>query len=235
MRGERRRGGTADSDRPLPTRSDGHTGDVGPPRGARGRRAPGDQCRADQCRPTSGARSGLEGALLGIQRDPCHRAHHRRSRRAVACHHDARPPVAQTEPLLRHVRHPGHRVDRRPGAASPRRLPAGRHQPDWGGAAAALHRTGPGACLNIHTPAELQLDWRRRQRPGYLITFASNLRLLSEHCRQSGEATPPVQGISAAVTNSLARREADVYSIVSPSAGCGGAAALGAPRRARMR
>lgn len=67
---------------------------------------------------------------------------------------------------------------------------------NWGAGTAQLFVTGPAAALHIHTPVEQQAEWLRRQNPGVLVTFPSNLMQLALHCRGNHVALPGLNSIS---------------------------------------
>jgi len=52
--------------------------------------------------------------------------------------------------------------------------------PDWGGSLGRLLETGPSHGLSLDTPLDRQAAWLLRHRPGYLLTYPSNLALLAE-------------------------------------------------------
>jgi phenylacetate-CoA ligase len=56
----------------------------------------------------------------------------------------------------------------------------------WGAATGRLFRTGPGAVLNIRSTVSEQVEWLRRIRPAYLLSYPSNLAALADHCREHG-------------------------------------------------
>ncbi len=73
----------------------------------------------------------------------------------------------------------GLRPDRLRGARESR-------MPTWGKPARQVFETGPSAMLDSSVPIPEQLDWLRKERPGYLNTLPSNLRALAQHAQQSG-------------------------------------------------
>ena len=58
--------------------------------------------------------------------------------------------------------------------------------PDWGTAISTSFETGPAVTLNISTPVEQQFNWLIQQRPGYLLSHASNLHTLAQLSLQKG-------------------------------------------------
>lgn len=61
------------------------------------------------------------------------------------------------------------------------RYPKGLTTKNWGNPIAVLHNTGPGMLLNIRTVVQKQLDWLVRNKPEYVLTFASNAFALAEY------------------------------------------------------
>ena len=47
--------------------------------------------------------------------------------------------------------------------------------------------SGPMVSFDVSRPVGEQLDWLRRQNPGYLLTYPSNLRALLRRCEETGE------------------------------------------------
>ena len=47
--------------------------------------------------------------------------------------------------------------------------------------------SGPMVYFDVSRPVGEQLDWLRRQNPGYLLTYPSNLRALLRRCEETGE------------------------------------------------
>ncbi len=68
--------------------------------------------------------------------------------------------------------------------------PRGLQAANWGGALAAVYRTGPAAGLSVVSSVEEQAAWLVRQNPDYLLTFPSALRALALYCRDQGIALP---------------------------------------------
>jgi len=79
-----------------------------------------------------------------------------------------------------------------PGTADP---PGGVEAPNWGPASAALGRTGPAALLTLDADVAVQAGWIRRQAPGYLLTYPSNLAALLVHFGQRGERLPSLRAV----------------------------------------
>jgi phenylacetate-CoA ligase len=55
--------------------------------------------------------------------------------------------------------------------------------PNWGNPAAAVAPTGPAAVISIEETAERQLTWLLQQRPGYVLTYATNLDALLRYSK----------------------------------------------------
>lgn len=93
----------------------------------------------------------------------------------------------------------------------------------WGVSTDELAQTGPSVGLDIRTDVARQWAFLREQRPGYLLTYPSNLRALLQEARARGERLPgllEVRTVSEALTDDLRAevtevlgvRVADVYS-----------------------
>jgi phenylacetate-CoA ligase len=85
--------------------------------------------------------------------------------------------------------------------------PAGRALADWGPAFARVFTTGPAAVLDLRQcDTAQQVDWPLREQPAYLMTHASNLELLAQHCLRNGIAMPflrAIRPIGEVVTDEL--------------------------------
>lgn len=73
--------------------------------------------------------------------------------------------------------------------------PKGVRGRSWGGASRRLFNTGIGVSLNVHCTAEQQLDWLRREKPGYLITFPSVAGDLAKLSLASGRGIPGLKAV----------------------------------------
>lgn len=73
--------------------------------------------------------------------------------------------------------------------------PNGKEEKLWG--VDALYQSSPGKhfLLNMHTPVEQQVEWLRKVRPAYLISFASNLRAIALAVQQDGGEPLNLEGI----------------------------------------
>ena len=58
--------------------------------------------------------------------------------------------------------------------------------PNWGPATMHLCDTGSLVVLDVHHSLERQVDHIARERPAYLLTYASNAHALATHCLQAG-------------------------------------------------
>ncbi|MGI9383363.1 MAG: phenylacetate--CoA ligase family protein [Methyloligellaceae bacterium] len=69
--------------------------------------------------------------------------------------------------------------------------PNGRHDKGW------AQQSGTVASLNVTTPIHLQAEWLARERPDYLLSFATNLGALADFIAQSPDHGPrfPLAGI----------------------------------------
>ena len=75
------------------------------------------------------------------------------------------------------------------------RYPHGVQLADWGPPVNRLYRSGPGMALDIHTDPAQQLEWLRRCRPGYLVTFPSNAAAIAALSLQDGAGMPGLKGV----------------------------------------
>lgn len=75
--------------------------------------------------------------------------------------------------------------------------PLGAMTAGWGPASEALCDTGPAALLSLGAHIDTQAAWLRRQAPGYLLTYPSNLAALLDHFAATKEKLP---GLRAAMT-----------------------------------
>ena len=73
--------------------------------------------------------------------------------------------------------------------------PAGAVSPSWGRSNRGIFETGPSAMLAISTPTDDQLEWLRRQKADYLLTFPSALQELLLHCKREGIANPGLRQV----------------------------------------
>ena len=73
--------------------------------------------------------------------------------------------------------------------------PAGAHEPNWGVIVAPLFASGPACSLNVAASLDQQLDWLRRERPDYLVSFPSNLFALASYAQQLGVELPAVREV----------------------------------------
>lgn len=65
----------------------------------------------------------------------------------------------------------------------------------WGPASNAVRRTGQSALLSITTRVNVQADWLRKTKPGYLLTYPSNLTGLLAHFAARGERLPGLRAV----------------------------------------
>ena len=94
-----------------------------------------------------------------------------------------RRDFSETLAAIRHTRHP----DCRP--------PMGRKLPQWGASTADIIKTGPTIGLSLQATIEEQAEWLLRVRPGYLLTYPSAMRGLTEHFLREGREPPRLKGI----------------------------------------
>ena len=106
------------------------------------------------------------------------------------------------------------------GTCSP---PAGHREESWGAAVDVLYESAPAAMLNVTATMPEQVAWLLRERPGYLISYPSNLAALAAYClrqqtklpglaevRTIGETLTPAQ--RALFRSAWDAPTADVYS-----------------------
>ncbi len=99
------------------------------------------------------------------------------------------------------------------------RTPAGDSAPGWAG----MQKSGPGFFMDSKVPVNQQLAWLQRIRPGYLMTYPTNLAALAElsldrgvtleslvHARTKGETLNP--GQRAVVRKAWGVEIYDIYS-----------------------
>lgn len=79
-----------------------------------------------------------------------------------------------------------------PGVADP---PQGAIAAGWGPASEAVCATGPAALLSLSADINTQVDWLRRQAPGYLLTYPSNLMALLDHFEAARERLPGLRAV----------------------------------------
>jgi phenylacetate-CoA ligase len=65
----------------------------------------------------------------------------------------------------------------------------------WGQPATLLYRTGPAFSLPISTDVSEQAEWLARRKPGYLLTYATNLAALLDCCEQRGLTISGLRGV----------------------------------------
>jgi phenylacetate-CoA ligase len=116
-------------------------------------------------------------------------------------------------------------VIRRWSADDRARPPDGMKLPDWGPPVATVYPTGAFALLDVRSTVTEQAAWLRRENPGWLLAFPSNLRFLARHCRDHAIAVPGLRGCRtfgemltddtrAAVRDAWGVEIADMYSAV---------------------
>lgn len=84
----------------------------------------------------------------------------------------------------------------------PANYPNGLSARSWGRASATLYDTGPSYLLDVRTPIEQQIEWLRRRRPDYLLTYPSNLAEMLRALKSGVAGFPPLKGV-ATVSESL--------------------------------
>jgi phenylacetate-CoA ligase len=62
--------------------------------------------------------------------------------------------------------------------------------PNWGNPVASVAPTGAAAVFPIEEPAARQVAWLLEQKPGYVLTYATNLDALLRHCAARGIRLP---------------------------------------------
>ncbi|MEA2826252.1 MAG: hypothetical protein QOG43_691 [Actinomycetota bacterium] len=66
---------------------------------------------------------------------------------------------------------------------------------NWGSATDGVLRTGPAVALDIDRTVREQAAWLARERPGYLLTYPSNVVALARHFSERGEAVPGLREV----------------------------------------
>jgi phenylacetate-CoA ligase len=65
----------------------------------------------------------------------------------------------------------------------------------WGPSTDIVMETGPGAALRIDTPLSEQVAWLERERPQYLISYASNVAALAHAFIEQGRTLPGLREV----------------------------------------
>lgn len=65
----------------------------------------------------------------------------------------------------------------------------------WGGAVAALYKTGSAVLLSSRTDISDQVKWLKKENPVYLLSLPSNLRQLAKYCRDENVAIPNLKQV----------------------------------------
>lgn len=73
--------------------------------------------------------------------------------------------------------------------------PQGIRQPGWGRTLEVAFRTGPAVMVNVHSPIEAQVKWLQRERPGYLLSYPSNMSALARYCIDAGIGLPGLRAV----------------------------------------
>ncbi|MCP4128410.1 MAG: phenylacetate--CoA ligase family protein [Gammaproteobacteria bacterium] len=73
--------------------------------------------------------------------------------------------------------------------------PNGATADSWGAGAGSLVKTGPGAVLNVTATVGEQVAWIMQQRPGYLLSYPTNIQALAERFIRNSQVAPGLQQI----------------------------------------
>ncbi len=73
--------------------------------------------------------------------------------------------------------------------------PNGMTGKNWGAGAGSLIKTGRGAALNITATVGEQVQWILKQRPGYLLSYPTNIQALAERFMRNGITAPGLKQI----------------------------------------
>jgi len=73
--------------------------------------------------------------------------------------------------------------------------PDGHSATSWGEATEHCYVTGPAVMLGLRTPVDVQAHWLVRHDPKYLLTHPTNLRALTEYCREHGLRLPKLRQV----------------------------------------
>ena len=68
--------------------------------------------------------------------------------------------------------------------------PDGTSHPSWGGITDPLFKSGPSAVLNVNSTLEDQMAWLQREKPDFIVSYASNLQALAAYATRHGIALP---------------------------------------------
>ena len=68
--------------------------------------------------------------------------------------------------------------------------PDGHREESWGAAVDVLYDSAPAAMLNVAATLPQQVAWLLREKPGYLISYPSNLAALAAYCIQQKTKLP---------------------------------------------
>jgi len=68
--------------------------------------------------------------------------------------------------------------------------PDGIAHPSWGGITDPLFKSGPSAVLNVNSTLEDQLAWLQREKPDFIVSYASNLQALAAYAARHGLVLP---------------------------------------------
>jgi phenylacetate-CoA ligase len=75
------------------------------------------------------------------------------------------------------------------------RPPNGVTADTWGSGAGTLFKTGPAALLNITATVGEQVAWILKHRPGYLLSYPTNIQALAERFLRNGQVAPGLKQI----------------------------------------
>jgi len=72
--------------------------------------------------------------------------------------------------------------------------PQGTRSKTWG-PSGKVFKTGPAVSLNINCSLEQQMEWLKREEPGYLLTHPTVVLALANHCIRTGETLPGLRQV----------------------------------------
>jgi phenylacetate-CoA ligase len=86
-------------------------------------------------------------------------------------------------------------------------------QPHWGGPVGALFHTGPSYALNVNVPVGRQAAWLEACRPGYLLTYPSNLQALLQEMPRGWQGMRGIMTIGETAPAELREELRDTWRI----------------------
>jgi phenylacetate-CoA ligase len=94
--------------------------------------------------------------------------------------------------------------------------PDGISHPSWGGITDPLFKSGPSAVLNVNSTLAEQLAWLLREKPDFIVSYASNLQALAAYAARHGLVLPrlrELRTVGETVTPEARRRLAQAWQV----------------------